>query len=288
MSKTVTEENCPEEHCNSCPLHGSCSKEQQINKVKMLEGSSAKHIIGVVSGKGGVGKSFTTSFLACNLARLGFKVGILDADITGPSIPTAFGSKYKVVGDEDGKNMYPGITKGLHIELISSNMLLDDITDPIVWRGPLIGDLVIQFFNQVYWGKLDYLLIDMPPGTGDVALSAFQKIPLDGLVLVTTPQELVSIIVEKAAKMAKMMNIPILGLISNMSYLVCPHCFKRIDLYGKDHLEEIAQKLQITNVAKLPFNPDIPNYVDKGLIENFNADFLAEFTKKLIDVNDGK
>lgn len=276
---SVDKDNCNEK-CHSCPLHGDCSKEQTIPKAKMEPFSSSKHIIGIVSGKGGVGKSFVSSYLAVSLARQGYKVGILDADISGPSIGYTFGLKYKVLASGEGI-MLPGETKKYKIKVISSNMLLDDDNKPIIYKGPLLGELVLQFYSQVYYGKLDYLLIDMPPGTTDIAINVFQSIPLDGIITVTTPQSLVSMIVEKANNMAKIMNVKILGLVSNMSYIICPDCHKKIELYGKDHIEEIAKKFDIQNTLTLPFNSEIPQKVDEGKIEDLVIDEFDEFVKKV-------
>ena len=266
-------ENCNHQ-CEGCSLAGNCSK--QIEKAKMTEGSSAKHVIGVVSGKGGVGKPTITSLLACELAKQGYSVGILDADITGPSIPYTFNIKTKAYGNEKNQ-IFPALSKHLGIKIISSNMLLDNDTDPVIWRGPLVGDMVIQFFSQVVWGDLDYLLIDMPPGTGDVPLSIFQQIKVDGIVIATTPQSLVSMVVSKACNMAKLMNIPILGLICNMAYLTCPKCGEKIYLYGDVDLEEMKKEFNIPLTCMLPFDRELPSYIDSGQIENFHTEYLSDF-----------
>ena len=252
--------NC-DGNCEHCSVEG-CG--ERIVKSKPNEFSNIKRIIGVLSGKGGVGKSFVTSSIAAYLNRNGFKVGILDADITGPSIPKAFGVKEKAYG-ENGL-IYPCKTAG-GIEVMSANLLLEDEKEPIIWRGPLLGNLVKQFFEQVMWGELDVLLIDMPPGTGDVALTTFQSLPIDDLIIVTSPQDLVSLIVTKAIKMAEMMNINILGVIENMSYLVCPKCEEKIPLFGESHLEEFAKQMNFEILGKLPLNSANTALMDKGEIE---------------------
>ena len=248
-------------NCSNCSVEG-CG--ERIVKSKQNELSNIKRIIGVLSGKGGVGKSFVTSSIASYLNRNGYKVGILDADVTGPSIPKAFGVKEKAYG-ENGF-IFPCKTPG-GIEVMSANLLLDNETDPILWRGPLVGNLVKQFFENVAWGELDVLLIDMPPGTGDVALTTFQSLPIADLIIVTSPQDLVSLIVTKAIKMAEMMDIHVLGVIENMSYLVCPKCEEKIPLFGESHLEEFAKQMNFDILGKLPLNSDNTALMDKGEIE---------------------
>jgi len=276
----IDQDNC-DTKCGSCPLHGDCSKEKTlIPKSKMEPYSSARHVIGIVSGKGGVGKSFSTSYLACALTKLGYKVGILDADITGPSIPFAFNMNYKALASEEGI-MLPGESKRFKIKIISSNMLLNDNNEPIIFRGPLLGDLVIQFYEKVYYQHLDYLLIDMPPGTADIALTIFQKIPLDGIISVTTGQQLTSMIVEKANTMAKIMNIKILGLICNMAYVKCDCCNNEIPLYGKDSLEKLKKEYNIKNTLLLPFDKKYAEYVDKGDIENLDIPEFNIFASQI-------
>lgn len=255
--------NC-DGNCENCNVEG-CG--DRIVKSKPNEFSNIKRIIGVLSGKGGVGKSFVTSSIAAYLNRNGFKVGILDADITGPSIPKAFGVKEKAYG-ENGL-IYPCKTAG-GIEVMSANLLLEDEKEPIIWRGPLLGNLVKQFFEQVMWGELDVLLIDMPPGTGDVALTTFQSLPIDDLIIVTSPQDLVSLIVTKAIKMAEMMNIHVLGVVENMSYLVCPKCAEKIPLFGESHLEDFAKEMKFNILGKLPLNSDNTALMDKGEIEKIS------------------
>jgi len=233
--------------------------------------SSIKHIIGVVSGKGGVGKSLVTSMLAVTMQRLGYKCAILDADITGPSIPKAFGLKAAVEGDDNGM-IPPKTTSG--IDIMSVNLLLEDESRPVVWRGPVIAGTVKQFWTQTIWHDIDYLFIDCPPGTGDVPLTVFQSIPLDGIVIVSTPQDLVSMIVSKAANMAKMMDIPVYGLVENMSYVKCPDCGKEIKLFGDSHIEEIAENFGYDLLARIPIDPKLTALVDKGWIEIMENDYL--------------
>ena len=253
--------------CANCSVAENC--ESKIQKAKLNERSKIKRIVGVLSGKGGVGKSFITSLLAVYLNRQGYKVGILDADITGPSIPKAFGIKDKAYGEDN--LIYPLVTNG-GIKIISANCLLENDSDPIVWRGPLLGGLIKQFYEDVLWEELDYLLIDMPPGTGDVALTIFQQLPVDDLIIVTSPQDLVSLIVTKAIKMANMMNIKVLGVIENMSYLNCPDCGKKINIFGESHLEEFAKEMKFNVLAKLPLVSENATLVDNGQVEKISLD----------------
>lgn len=239
---------------------------QQLN-----EASSVKKVIGVVSGKGGVGKSLVTSMLAVLMNRRGYAAAILDADITGPSIPKAFGVTGRAEGSELG--IFPKKTK-MGIEIMSVNLLLERVTDPVVWRGPIIAGTVTQFWKDVIWNDIDFMFIDMPPGTGDVPLTVFQTIPLDGIIVVTSPQELVSMIVGKAVNMAQMMNIPVIGLVENMSYVECPDCKKRINIFGDSKLDEVAKEYKLDILARLPISPEIASQVDKGVIELFEADWL--------------
>ncbi len=264
--------------CEHCSVAEGC--ESKIVKAKLNDRSKIKKIIGVLSGKGGVGKSYITSLLAVYLNRQGYKVGIMDADITGPSIPKAFGIKEKAYG-EDGL-IYPLLSKG-GIKIMSANCLLENDSDPIVWRGPLLGGLIKQFYEDVLWEELDYLLIDMPPGTGDVALTVFQQLPVDDLIIVTSPQDLVSLIVTKAIKMANMMNIKVLGVIENMSYLVCPDCGKKISVFGESHLEEFANEMDFNILAKLPLVSENTALMDAGQIEKVTLDEIipaVEMIKK--------
>ena len=256
---------------SSCSSASSCDKSscegcaQKNNPQSFLEEqnkySNIKNVIGVVSGKGGVGKSFVTSSLAVEMAKAGYKVGILDADITGPSIPKMFGAHDQIIGDDKG--MYPYVTPE-GIKIISINLLMEDEEAPVVWRGPVIAGVVKQFWNEVVWGDIDYLFVDMPPGTGDVPLTVFQSLPVTGIVIVTSPQELVQMIVKKAYNMAGMMNIPVLGVVENYSYLKCPDCGKEISLFGESHIDEAAKELGIDVLGKLPLDPKSAQAADEG------------------------
>ena len=238
-------------------------------------GSEVKKVIGIVSGKGGVGKSLVTGLLASATARAGKKAGILDADITGPSIPRMFGVNEPIMGNDYG--MLPAYSE-TGVGIMSINLLLENNTDPVIWRGSLIAGTVKQFWTDVCWGDVDCLYVDMPPGTGDVPLTVFQSLPVDGIIIVASPQELVGMIVEKAVNMAKMMNIPVLGIVENMSYFECPVCKKRHSIYGESHIDEIAEKHGIPHVAKLPICEDIARWCDKGLIELYEGDWLDELS----------
>lgn len=250
-----------------------------IEKVTTNSANHIKHIIGIVSGKGGVGKSFVTSLIASKLNKCGYKVGIIDGDITGPSIPKAFNVHGSLEGDGDSL-IFPALTES-GIKLVSSNLMLPNETDPIIWRGTLISSLLVQFYRDVLWGELDYLLIDMPPGTGDITLTAFQSIPLSGIIVVTTPQDLVSLIVSKAINMAKMMKINILGVINNMSYIVCPDCNKKISLFGNDNTFIKDNNLKL--LSELPLSPINTKLVDEGKIEEIEIDEI----NNVIDVLKG-
>lgn len=233
--------------------------------------SNVKKVIGVVSGKGGVGKSSVTSMLAVATQRLGYKVAVLDADITGPSIPQAFGIKAKAQGTDE--EIFPVESK-TGIKAISVNALLEDETDPVVWRGPVLSGVIQQFWDNVVWGDIDVMYVDMPPGTGDVALTVFQSLPLDGIVIVTSPQELVSMIVEKAVKMAQFMNVPVIGIVENMSFFTCPDCGKNHKIFGDGHVNEVAAKYEIGTISEIPINQKIAAACDKGMIELFEGDWL--------------
>ncbi|MBQ0092345.1 MAG: Mrp/NBP35 family ATP-binding protein [Clostridiales bacterium] len=256
--------------CSTCS-ENCASRDPQSFLEKPNANSSFKKVIGVVSGKGGVGKSMVTSMLAVLANRAGLKTGIMDADITGPSIPKCFGIHEQALADDNG--IYPAITK-TGIRVMSVNLLLPNEDDPVVWRGPVLGGVVKQFWTDVVWGDTDILFIDCPPGTGDVPLTVFQSIPLDGIVIVTSPQDLVSMIVGKAAKMAELMNIPVLGLVENYSYFECPDCHKKHEIYGPSHADEVAAKFGIPTVAKLPINPKLAAAGDAGLLELFEGDWL--------------
>lgn len=268
-----------EECSQSC---GTCGEECADRKVDFSEQphelSKIKKVIGVVSGKGGVGKSMVTSLMAVSMKRQGYNTAILDADITGPSIPKAFGIKEKAMPSELG--LFP-ITSKTGIEIMSINLLLENDTDPVVWRGPIIANTVKQFWTDVIWGDVDYMFVDMPPGTGDVPLTVFQSLPVDGIIIVTSPQELVSMIVAKAVNMAKMMNIPVIGLVENMSYFECPDCDKKHYLFGESRIEEVAKQYGIDVVAKMPIDSSLAGGCDKGLIELFENNWLDPIVKTL-------
>lgn len=255
-------------NCSEC--NKDCSN--RIEKFQTNNFSHIKHIIGVVSGKGGVGKSFVTSLLASNLNKLGFKVGILDGDVTGPSIPKSFNIHEQAEGDGESL-IFPAITD-TGIKIISSNMLLKNEDDPIIWRGSLISNLVRQFYTDVLWEELDYLLIDMPPGTGDVPLTVFQQLPIDGIVIVTSPQDLVSEVVTKSIKMAKMMNVKILGVVENMAYVKCPHCGEEIPLFGKDNVQDLLKSMNVSLLDRLGIDPALTSLIDKGKIEEYKGNDL--------------
>ena len=256
--------------CSSCATSGGCQEKEQ-NERAINNTKGVKKVIGVVGGKGGVGKSLVTSLLAIQTRRLGYETAVLDADITGPSIPKMFGAHGQVVGDDKG--MYPYETKE-GIKIISINLLMEDEEAPVVWRGPVIAGAVKQFWNETVWGDVDYLFVDMPPGTGDVPLTVFQSLPVAGIVVVTSPQELVSMIVEKAVNMANMMDIPVLGIVENMSYFECPDCGKKHEIFGKSHIDEIAAQHDIKAVAKLPINPEAASKVDGGFAEDLDVSAL--------------
>jgi len=258
-------------NCSTCGSDCSDRKAESL-LAKLNPRASVKKVIAVVSGKGGVGKSTVTSMLAVAMSRKGKRVGVLDADITGPSAPTAFGVSECQGATKEG--LYPALTKG-GIQVMSINLLLDNSTDPVVWRGPVIAGAVKQFWTDVIWEDVDYMFVDMPPGTGDVPLTVFQSLPVDGIVIVTSPQDLVSMIVSKAVKMANMMHIPVLGFVENYSYLECPDCGKRIDVFGKSRLEEVAEAFGLPVLARLPIDPKIAESYDSGLMESVNTDALA-------------
>lgn len=268
-------ETC-EQNCNSCGEE--CSDRKESFRVAANQSSHIKKVIGVVSGKGGVGKSLVTALLAVLMNNKGYRSAILDADITGPSIPKVFGVTDKARGSE-GALIPLESKKG--IKLMSANFLLADDTDPVIWRGPLIGNMVKQFWTDVVWGDIDYMFIDMPPGTGDVPLTVFQFLPVDGIVVVTSPQDLVAMIVAKAVKMAEMMEIPILGLVENMSYFKCPDNQKDYKIFGDSHVEEIAAKYQLEVLGKMPIDPNVANLCDQGEIEAFQEAWLDLAVNKL-------
>ena len=267
--------------CSTCSSNCSSREKPQSLLVPANALSEVKHVVGIVSGKGGVGKSLVTSMLAVLLQREGYKVGILDADITGPSIPKAFGlHNVEVFGDENG--MIPPRTK-TGIDMISVNLLLgNDETKPVIWRGAMIAGTVQQFWTETIW-DVDVLLVDCPPGTGDVPLTVFQSLPLDGVVIVSSPQDLVSMIVSKAANMAKMMNVPVLGLVENMSYVKCPDCGKEIKVFGDSHIEEVAEKFGYDLLARIPMDPKLSALVDRGMIELMENDYMDKAAQAVIE-----
>ena len=269
-------ENCSN-NCESCAENCSDRKAESLLE-KPHELSHVKKVIAVVSGKGGVGKSLVTSLLAVLAQRKDYKTAIFDADITGPSQPTAFNLHEKATGDDLG--LYPVKTK-TGISMMSLNLLTENETDPVVWRGPLIAGTVKQFWTEVIWGDIDYMFIDMPPGTGDVPLTVFQSLPVDGVVIVASPQELVGMIVEKAVNMASMMNIPVLALVENMSYMVCPDCGKEHSVFGKSNIDVIAAKHGVKTVAKMPIDPRLSAACDAGMIELFDGNWLDGIMEEL-------
>ena len=267
-------------NCSSCSANCS-SRQGEMPKDKPHLLSRIKHVIGVVSGKGGVGKSFVTGLLACEMTRRGFTCGILDGDITGPSIPKMFGVHERATGDQDG--IYP-VQSATGVQLMSLNLLLENETDPVIWRGALITGTVKQFWTDVIWREVDYLFIDMPPGTGDVTLTVFQSLPLDGIVIVSTPQDLVQMIVGKAVKMAQMMKVPVLGLVENMSYLKCPDCGKEISLFGHSRADDLAKQFGISPSVRLPLNPVVTAAIDEGQIESVRETAIYPLVEKLIQL----
>ena len=272
-------ENCTHD-CSTCSANCPSKGKQESLLIPANPLSEVKHIIGVVSGKGGVGKSLVTSMLAVLLQREGYKVGILDADITGPSIPKTFGLKnVEVYGDDNGM-IPPSTTTG--IDVISVNLLLGDETKPVVWRGAMIAGAVQQFWKDTIW-NVDVLLVDCPPGTGDVPLTVFQSLPLDGIVIVSSPQDLVSMIVSKAANMADMMNIPVLGLVENMSYVKCPDCGREIRVFGDSHIEEVAKSFGYDLLARIPMDPKLSALVDRGMLELMENDYMDGAVQKITE-----
>ncbi len=251
-------------NCSSCSSSTCGDRKAESLLAAPNPKSNVKKVIAVVSGKGGVGKSTVTSLLAVAMARKGKRVAVLDADITGPSAPTAFGVTECQGANEDG--LYPALSRS-GIQIMSINLLLDNPADPVVWRGPVIAGAVKQFWTDVIWEDVDYMFVDMPPGTGDVPLTVFQSLPIDGVVIVTSPQDLVSMIVAKAVKMANMMHIPVLGFVENYSYLQCPDCGKKISVFGKSHLDEVAEKFQLPILARLPIDPSVAEAYDNGMME---------------------
>ena len=267
-------------NCASCSSSDCGDRKKESLLAALNPKSNVKKVIAVVSGKGGVGKSTVTSMLAVAMAKKGKRVGVLDADITGPSAPTAFGVNECQGATTDG--LYPALTR-TGIQVMSINLLLDDPASPVVWRGPVIAGAVKQFWSEVLWDDVDYMYVDMPPGTGDVPLTVFQSLPVDGIIIVTTPQELVGMIVEKAVKMAKMMNVPVVGIVENMSYFQCPDCGGQHYIYGPSRVQEKAQQYGIPYMAKIPVDPAITAAVDHGMIETVHAPFMDDLLNGLLN-----
>ena len=267
-------------NCDTCGL-GCASKNTEIKKVPLGKGCKIKHIIGVSSGKGGVGKSFVTSLVASGLKKKGFEVGILDADILGPSIPKSFGIIEKDVVANSDKLMIPKISSS-GVKIMSTNLLLEDDTEPIIFRGSLLAGTLTQFYQETFWGELDYLIIDMPPGTGDVPLTIYQQIPIDGVIIVSSPQSLVSMIVNKSINMADKMAIPIIGLVENMSYVLCYSCNNKIEIFGHSDIDKIAKKFNIDVLAKLPIRAEYAKMIDEGMVENIDIVELDSALDKII------
>ena len=276
-------ENCTH-NCSTCGESCSSRTAEQTSFLEPLNpASSVKKVVGVVSGKGGVGKSLVTAMMAVKMNSKGKHTAILDADITGPSIPKAFGLNNNMVMMTKDNLMIPA-TSALGIDIMSANLLLDNDTDPVIWRGPVIAGAVKQFWNETLWEDVDYMFVDMPPGTGDVPLTVFQSLPVNGIIIVTSPQELVSMIVAKAVKMAQKMNIPIIGLVENMSYLECPDCGKKISVFGESHIDEIAREYNIPVLAKLPIDPKVAEHVDNGTIEYLERDWFDLAAEKAMEL----
>lgn len=268
MAKECSNTSCTKEDCSSCEHKG----ENTIQKENLNDYSQIGRVIGVVSGKGGVGKSFVTASLANMMVRRGFRVGILDADITGPSIPKMYGLKGTAVADDNG--IYPMLTEN-DIKVMSVNLLLPTEETPVIWRGPVIANMVKQFWTDVIWGEIDYLFVDMPPGTGDVPLTAFQSLPVDGVVIVSSPQDLVQMIVKKAYNMADMMHVPVLGMVENYSYVKCPDCGKEMKVFGESHIEEVAAELNVPLFGKMPIDMDYARKADHGKFHEIDNDYIA-------------
>ncbi|MBP1561642.1 MAG: Mrp/NBP35 family ATP-binding protein [Oscillospiraceae bacterium] len=269
-------------NCSSCGEKCGERKEPQSFIEPLNAQSKVKKVIGVVSGKGGVGKSLVTGMLATLFSRKGYKTAVMDADITGPSIPKMFGVSGRVEGTDSG--IIPAESSG-KIKIMSINLLLENPGDPVIWRGPVIAGVVKQFWTDVIWGDVDYMFVDMPPGTGDVPLTVFQSIPLDGIIIVSSPQDLVAMIVNKAVNMANLMNIPILGVVENMSYVECPDCGKKIYLYGDSHIDAVCEENNITLLGRIPISSDITNYCDTGCIEMFKGDYLDKTAEEIEKMN---
>ena len=268
-------------NCSTCSQAGNCSSKKEDLRAPLNPQSNVKKVIAVVSGKGGVGKSLVTGMLSVLTHREGKKTAIIDADITGPSIPKMFGVKGSIEGDESG--IFPAVSAS-GIQMISANLLLEEETQPVLWRGPVIAGMVKQFWSDVIWNDVDVMFVDCPPGTGDVPLTVFQSLPIDGIVIVSTPQDLVSMIVSKAVNMANLMNIPVLGLVENMSYAVCPDCGKHIEIYGKSHINEVAENFGLKVLGRLPFDPEFAALCDRGHIEMLDSDYLKDAVEAINNI----
>ena len=265
-------------NCSECGISCNERTAPQSMLEKQNSGSSVKKVIGIVSGKGGVGKSLITALLASGMQKRGYRTAVLDADITGPSAPKIFGVKGRAIGTDDG--IEPAVTAN-GTKIMSVNLLLDDDTTPVIWRGPVISGVVKQFWTDVIWGDVDYMFVDMPPGTGDVPLTVFQSLPINGIIVVTSPQELVGMIVGKAVKMAEMMNIPVLGIVENMSYFECPNCHEKHSIFGESRVSESAAEYRIDTVSKLPIRSDIAHLCDNGKVENIEVNELNVLMDKI-------
>lgn len=278
MSEQQKNESCSAESCSSCSQAGNCPSQKVDMKIAPNDYTHVKKVIGVISGKGGVGKSMVTASLARLMREQGYAVGILDADITGPSIPKMYGIHEHAMGTEVG--MFPCVAKD-ETRIMSVNLLLDSEDTPVIWRGPIIAGVVKQFWNEVLWGDLDYLFVDMPPGTGDVPLTVFQSLPLDGVVIVTSPQDLVQMIVKKALYMARQMDIPVLGIVENYSYLKCPDCGKEIKVFGESHIDEIAEELGLEVLGKMPIDTELAAMVEAERFYDVKNEYLKDASRVL-------
>ena len=271
MAKECSNSSCSKSSCEGCSSKGKSEQQSFLAEQNIF--SDVKHVIGVISGKGGVGKSFVTGSLANMMAAKGYKVGIMDADITGPSIPRMYGVKGPAQADDNG--IYPMETRN-GIRIMSVNLLLPTEETPVIWRGPVLANMVKQFWSDVMWGEIDYLFVDMPPGTGDVPLTAFQSLPLDGVVIVTSPQDLVKMIVRKAYNMAEMMKIPVVGIVENYSYVKCPDCGKELKVFGESHIEEIAAELNVPVLGKMPIDVELAALADDGVFDQVKNPYIRE------------
>ena len=271
--------SCPSGGCSGCSHAGECPSQKTDLRLPANPNSHVKKVIGVISGKGGVGKSMVTGTLARAVMEKGYTAGILDADVTGPSIPKMYGVHGSAIGNEDG--ILPCLAKD-GTKIMSVNLLLESESDPVIWRGPIIAEVVKQFWKDVVWGDLDFLFVDMPPGTGDVPLTVFQSLPLDGVVIVTSPQDLVQMIVKKAYNMAKQMNIPVLGIVENYSYLECPGCGKKISVFGESHIDEIAKDLGVEVLGKMPIDSQLANVVEEEKFYEADNKYLLNVVDKLL------